>query len=123
MSRNIIVLVTCGSSKEAKGIADALVHERLAACVNILPRPVLSIYRWKGKVERAKEFLLLVKTSHRRYRDLECEIRKLHSYEVPEIIALPIVQGSKTYQKWLVESVAAPKGRAKSEKGRGRGRR
>lgn len=114
MSRGVVVLVTCGSTKEAKSIANALVRNRLAACVNILTSPVRSIYRWKGKVETAKEYLLLIKTSRRRFVALEKEIRRLHSYEVPEIIALPIAAGSKPYLKWLVESVATatqPRGR------------
>ena len=108
MSRNVVVLVTCGSAKEAKSIADALVRKRLAACVNVLVSPVQSIYRWKEKVESAKEFLLLIKTSRRRFAGLEKEIRRLHSYEVPEIIALPIAAGSKPYLKWLEESVGTP---------------
>lgn len=106
MSRNVLVLVTCGSAKEAKKIAEVLVRGRLAACVNFLTSPVQSIYRWEGKVETAKEYLLLIKTSRRRLAALEKEIRRLHSYAVPEIIALPIVAGSKPYLKWLLESVA-----------------
>lgn len=106
MSRNVLVLVTCGSAKEAKKIAEALVRGRLAACVNVLTSPVQSIYRWEGKVETAKEYLLLIKTSRRRFAELAHEIRRLHSYDVPEIIALPIVAGSKPYLKWLLESVA-----------------
>ena len=106
MSRNVLVLVTCGSAKEAKKIAEVLVRGRLAACVNFLTSPVQSIYRWEGKVETAKEYLLLIKTSRRRLAALERKIRHLHSYDVPEIIALPIVAGSKPYLKWLLESVA-----------------
>ena len=106
MSRNVLVLVTCGSAKEAKKIAEALVRGRLAACVNFLTSPVQSIYRWEGKVETAKEYLLLIKTSRTRFAELAHEIRRLHSYAVPEIIALPIVAGSKPYLKWLLESVA-----------------
>lgn len=106
MSRNVLVLVTCGSAKEAKKIAEVLVRKRLAACVNVLTSPVQSIYRWEGKIETAKEYLLLIKTSRRRLAALEKEIRRLHSYDVPEIIALPIVAGSKPYLKWLLESVA-----------------
>ncbi|HEV2298702.1 MAG TPA: divalent-cation tolerance protein CutA [Candidatus Acidoferrales bacterium] len=105
MSRNVVVLVTCGSAKEAKSIADALVRKRLAACVNVLTSPVRSIYRWKGIVETAKEYLLVIKTSSRRFAGLEKEIRRLHSYEAPEIIALPIAAGSKPYLKWLEASV------------------
>ena len=114
MSRNVLVLVTCGSAKETKSIANALVGKHLAACVNVLASPVQSIYRWKGKIETAREYLLLIKTSRRRFAALEKEIRRLHSYDVPEIIALPIVAGSKPYLKWLLESVAT------SEKNRSR---
>lgn len=105
MSRSVVVLVTCGSAKEAKSIADALVRKHLATCVNIVTSPVRSIYRWKGKIETAREYLLLIKTSRRRFAALEKEIQELHSYEVPEIIALPIARGSKPYLKWLGESV------------------
>lgn len=106
MSRNILVLATCGSAKEAKRIAEALVSKRLAACVNVVGSSVRSVYRWKGRVETAREYLLLVKTSRRRFGALEKEIRRLHSYKVPEIIALPIVAGSKPYLEWLEASVA-----------------
>ena len=84
-----IVLVTCGSRREARRIARALVEEKLAACVNIVGAPVESIYRWKGRVETAREILLLVKTSRRHFRALDRRIRKLHSYDVPEVIACP----------------------------------
>jgi periplasmic divalent cation tolerance protein len=84
----------------------ALVRKRLAACVNLLASPVRSVYRWKGTVESAKEYLLLIKTSRKRFVALESEIRRLHSYDVPEIIALPIVAGSNRYLKWLEESVS-----------------
>ncbi len=99
-----MVLVTCGSAKEARRIARALVEKRLAACGNILEAPVRSIYRWKGKVETAKEYLLLIKTSRRRFKALQDEVKRLHSYDVPEIIALPIASGSPEYLKWISES-------------------
>lgn len=105
MSRSIVVLVTCGSAREAKRIATALVLARLAACVNVLDSRVRSIYRWKGRVEIAKEHLLLIKTSGSRFGAVEKEIRRLHSYEVPEIVALPIIYGSMAYLEWLKTSV------------------
>lgn len=105
MSRGVVVLVTCGSAKEAKSIANALVRKRLAACVNVLTGPVQSIYRWKGRVETAREYLLVIKTSLGQFAALEKEIRRLHSYQVPEIIALPIAAGWKPYLKWLEASV------------------
>lgn len=106
MSRNVLVLVTCGSAKEAKKIAEALVRKRLAACVNVMPGSVLSVYRWKRKIERAREFLLLIKTSRHRYVELEGQVRKINSYKVPEILALPIERGSKQYLNWLQASVS-----------------
>jgi periplasmic divalent cation tolerance protein len=102
--QSIVVLVSCGSAKEAQRIARELVQKKLAACVNVTS-PVRSIYRWKGKVEAALEVLMLIKTTRRKFAALEKEIRRLHSYETPEIIALPIVAGSKTYLEWLLKSV------------------
>lgn len=104
MTDKIVVLVTCGSAKEARRIARALVEKRLAACGNILEAPVRSIYRWKGMVETAKEYLLLIKTSRKRFAALQAEVKRLHSYDVPEIIALPIASGSPEYLKWISES-------------------
>ena len=101
----IVVLVTCGSAKEARCIARALVTDRLAACVNVLQAPVESVYRWEGKIESAKEFLLLVKTSRRRFGAIQAAVRRMHSYDLPEIIALPVERGSKAYLHWISESV------------------
>ena len=101
-----IVLVTCGSAGEARRIARSAVGKRLAACGNILPGPVESIYRWKGKVERSREVLLLLKTSTKRLAALEREVKRLHSYDVPEFIALPITEGSKDYLAWVKEGIA-----------------
>jgi len=106
------VLVTCGSAKEARRIARALVEKRLAACGNILEAPVRSIYRWKGKVEAAKEFLLIIKSSRTRFTALEREVKRHHGYDVPEIIALPIVVGSSDYLRWVAECVS-PGGRSR----------
>jgi periplasmic divalent cation tolerance protein len=102
---SIVMLVTCGSAKEARRLAGALVRQRLAACVNVMASPVKSVYRWKGKVETATEVLMLIKTTQRKFAALEKEIRQLHSYETPEIIALPIAAGSKAYLEWLRNSV------------------
>lgn len=102
----VVALVTCASAAEAKKIAHAVVDARLAACVNILSSSVSSIYRWKGKVESAQEYLLLMKTSRKRLAQLREEIERLHSYKVPEFIALPIVAGSQAYLAWLDESVS-----------------
>jgi periplasmic divalent cation tolerance protein len=105
MANQIVVLVTCGSAREARRIAHALVEKRLAACVNVATAPVESVYRWKGKVETAKEFPLLIKTTRRKFASLQREIQRLHTYDVPEIIALPIHAGSRAYLRWLAESV------------------
>src|SRR5580693_4811056 len=105
MTDKILVLVTCGSRREARKIARALVGQRLAACVSEIGVPVASTYRWKGKVESAKEFLLLIKTSKRRFAALRDAVREMHSYDVPEIIALPIAAGSRSYLDWIEESV------------------
>lgn len=104
MTDKIIVFSTCGSAEEAERIARALVSKRLAACVNLLPQ-VRSIYRWKGAVEDAQETLLVIKSSRALFDDLRAEIEKLHSYEVAEVIALPIVDGSEAYLEWLGREV------------------
>ncbi len=98
-----VVLVTCASAAEAKRIARAVVEARLAACVNILPGAVTSVYRWKGNVESAREKLLLIKTSRRRLAKLRGAVERLHSYDVPEFIALPIAAGSRAYLAWMNE--------------------
>lgn len=103
----VIVLTSCGSVKEARSIAKSLVERRLAACVNRITAPVESIYRWKRKIESAKEYLLLIKTSRARFAAVERTIRELHSYDIPEIIALPIVVGSHDYLSWLDQSLGA----------------
>ena len=100
-----VVLVTCGSLMEGRRIARAVVSSRLAACVNLIPSPVESIYAWKGKLEKAKEYLLVMKTTSKRLAELEREVKRLHSYDVPEFIALPIVAGSSGYLAWVQESV------------------
>ena len=105
MTDKILVLVTCGSQKEARKIARALVGQRVAACVSEIGVPLASTYRWKRRVESAKEFLLLIKTSRRRFAAVREVVLELHSYQVPEIIALPIAAGSRTYLDWISASV------------------
>src|SRR5437879_13911496 len=102
-----IVLVTCPSLALARKIARAVVEKRLAACVNVVRSPVESFYTWKGKLESAREHLLLIKTTTTRLPQLEREVKRLHSYDVPEFIAFPITQGSADYLSWLKNSVAA----------------
>ncbi len=116
MTDKIIVLVTCGSAKEARCVARALVERRLAACVNILATPVQSIYRWKGRIESAKESLLVIKTSRKRFKPLQGAIQRLHSYEIPEIIALPVTAGSRDYLNWISDSVRPSRGKRKSRR-------
>ncbi len=103
MSNPIVVLVTCGSEDEASKIAHALIEERLAACVNIIS-PVRSIYRWEGKIWDEKEWLLTIKTQSHRFAELEKKVKSLHSYSVPEIISLPITEGSSSYLNWIEEN-------------------
>lgn len=105
MSREIIVFVTASNSEEAGRIADALVSEQLAACVNIVPA-IESIYRWEGKVTSDTEALMIIKTTDDRYVDVESRVKELHSYSTPEIVAIPIVQGSQEYLDWLRKSTA-----------------
>jgi periplasmic divalent cation tolerance protein len=104
MTDKVLVLTTAGSESESRKIAQTLVERRLAACVNIVPR-IKSVYRWEGKVEEAEEYLLLIKTAKAREEQVRAAIRELHSYELPECIAIPIESGSAEYLKWLSDSV------------------
>jgi len=96
----VIVLITASSQEEAERIATALVEEMLAACVNVIPS-VTSIYRWEGKVERAEEWLLVAKSRSDVMGELVQRVQLLHSYEVPEILVLPLAGGSEAYLRWL----------------------
>ncbi len=102
----VVVYVTAPSAEEARTLARALVEERLAACVNLLP--VESVYRWQGQLEEASEILLVVKTCHGRLDALAARVRALHSYTVPEIIALPLLAGWPPYLQWLEEETQPP---------------
>lgn len=102
----IVVLVMCANAAEAKKLARTAVDQRLAACGNVLSANAISIYRWEGKVEQASEVLLLLKTTRTTFSALEKLIRTLHSYEVPEIIALDVFAGSAAYIGWVQENVA-----------------
>lgn len=99
-SERLVVLITAGSQEEAEQIAQALVAEMLAACANIIPG-VTSVYRWEGEVQRDQEWLLVVKSRREVLSDLIRRVQKLHSYDVPEIIALPLVDGSPAYLRWI----------------------
>ena len=100
MAERAVVLMTAGSSEEAERIADALVAEMLAACVNVLPG-VISVYRWEGELQRDEEWLLVAKTTREVLDDLVQCVKALHSYDLPEIIALPIEGGSEAYLRWI----------------------
>lgn len=109
MNEFVVVFITVGSAEEGQRLARALVEERLAACVNRL-RPVQSVYRWRGAVEQSEEELLIVKTTRDVFDSLQKKVRELHSSSVPEIIALPIVEGSESYLQWLEEQVSEDAG-------------
>jgi periplasmic divalent cation tolerance protein len=105
MTDKIVVLSTCGSLEEAQRLARALVEKRLAACVNIVPN-LRSVYRWKDAIEEEEEVLLVIKTSRPLLEDLRSEIERLHCYEVPEVIAIQVVDGSERYLAWLDRELA-----------------
>ncbi|MEY4517428.1 MAG: hypothetical protein RLZZ499_27 [Cyanobacteriota bacterium] len=98
-----VVLVTVASLAEGKAIATKLIEAKLAACVNLFPLD--SIYLWQGKINQDQEYQLIIKTDLSKFDELAATIKTLHSYEVPEIIALPIIAGSKTYLDWLGASL------------------
>jgi periplasmic divalent cation tolerance protein len=104
MTDKRIVLSTAGSEDEARKIAHQLVERRLAACVNIVPQ-IESIYRWEGKMESSREWLLLIKTTAEKFAAVRDAIRELHSYDLPECIALNVEDGSPAYMEWIAESV------------------
>ncbi len=100
MTDKIVVLTTCDSPQQAESVARRLLEKRLAACVNILSG-ARSIYRWKGAIEEAAELVLLIKSRRDLFPALRAELSRVHSYEVPEVIALPVVDGSEAYLAWL----------------------
>ena len=106
MTNKIIVLSTSSNMEEAEKIARRLVEDHLAACVNVVPG-MRSFYRWKGKVEDAAEWLLIIKSSRENFGALEAALGKLHSYEVPEVVAIPVVEGSKNYLNWMEKELGA----------------
>jgi periplasmic divalent cation tolerance protein len=104
MTDRIVVLSTCSSEEEAERLARMLVERRLAACVNIVPG-VRSFYRWQGAIESSGEWLLVAKSSRDLFTELSAALEQAHSYEVPELLALPVVDGSTNYLSWLAESL------------------
>ncbi|MEJ5367321.1 MAG: divalent-cation tolerance protein CutA [Bryobacteraceae bacterium] len=107
MTDKIVVSITCGSAEEARRLARLLVEERLAACVQVLPS-VRSVYRWRGAVEESEEWLLLIKTRRGLFEQLRRRIRAAHSYELPEILACPVVDGEPDYLAWIDAEVPEP---------------
>ena len=107
MSDELIAFVTAAGQDEAARIAESIVDERLAACVNIIGG-VQSVYRWEGRVTRDTEVLLIIKTTRERYEALERRVKELHSYTTPEIIAYEIERGSEDYLRWLRQSTEMP---------------
>lgn len=104
MTDKIIVLSTCGTEEEARRIAHGLVDAQLAACVNIVPR-ITSVYRWQGAIEETPECLLVIKTSRALLGEVQRKLEQLHSYELPELLALPVEAGSDRYLAWLDEGL------------------
>ena len=100
---SIVIFVTCANKIQAKKIAQALIRHKLAACVNLV-NPVNSLFWWQKKVDSCKETLLIIKTKKKLFSKLEKLVKSLHSYEVPEIIALPIIMGNKKYLNWINDS-------------------
>jgi periplasmic divalent cation tolerance protein len=98
-----VILVTAGSRSQAEMLARSLVSAKLAACVTLLP--VQSVYTWREEIHQEEEWQLMIKSKLDRFTELEAKIRELHSYEVPEIIALPILQGSYSYLQWISQQV------------------
>jgi periplasmic divalent cation tolerance protein len=104
----VVILVTTASLREGRNIARHLVEAKLAACVNIT-QPIRSVYRWEGKIADEKEYLLLIKSSRDLFPEIKTAISKIHSYHTPEIICLPIIDGSRNYLQWVADSVKKAK--------------
>jgi periplasmic divalent cation tolerance protein len=104
MTDKIVVLSTCSNAGDAERLARELIALRLAACVNVVPE-IRSFYRWKGELESAAEFLLVIKTSRDLLEALKVKLEKLHPYELPELLALPVVDGSERYLDWLGQNL------------------
>ena len=104
MTDKVVIFVTAASSGEGKKIARHLVETKLAACINI-SQPMESVYRWEGKIAEEREFLLIIKSTGELFPEIKAEISKIHSYHTPEIICLPVIEGSRNYLQWVSDSV------------------
>lgn len=105
MTDKIVVLTTCGSEDEARKLASVLIEKRMAACVNITS-PVTSVYRWNGSIEQAHEWMLIIKSRRERFEELRVVLESAHSYELPEVLAIPVVEGSPNYLAWVEAETA-----------------
>jgi periplasmic divalent cation tolerance protein len=101
----VVILVTCGSHEEASSIAEKVITEKLAACVNITS-PVTSIYRWEGTLQKEVEWLIMIKTHQSKTTALQNLVKALHSYTIPEFITLPIIEGSESYLNWVRQNIS-----------------
>jgi periplasmic divalent cation tolerance protein len=106
MTNKIVVFSTCGSQEEAEKLARALLEARLAACVNVIMQ-IRSFYWWQGKIEQSGEWLLVIKTSRDMFDRVRVVLEGAHSYELPEVLALPVVEGSPNYLAWIDRELAA----------------
>ncbi len=107
MTDKIVVLCTCAGEDDAARIARHLLETRLAACVNVLPG-MRSLYHWKGEIESSDECLLIIKSSRALFPDLQIEVEKVHPYEIPELLAIPIVAGADMYLEWMGANLRSP---------------
>jgi periplasmic divalent cation tolerance protein len=107
MTDKIVVFSACSTFEEARAIARKLIEEHLAACVNISPG-VRSLYRWKGAIEEAEEYLLIIKSSRDLFARLRTALEKAHTYETPEVVAVPVVDGAPNYLNWLENELKSP---------------
>ena len=111
MTDKVIVYTTCGNITEAEAIARDLIDHRLAACVNVIPG-LLSYYRWEGKVENDAELLLMIKTAREHVDDVRRTLEALHSYDLPEMVVVPIIAGSPDYMEWMDQEMRPEEGGA-----------
>lgn len=107
MTDKIVIMVTAASRRECRKIARHLVEAKLAACVNITPG-IESIYHWEGKLANDQEYLMLIKSTRPLFPEIKTAIAKIHSYHTPEILCLPIIDGSRNYLQWVSDSVKKP---------------
>jgi periplasmic divalent cation tolerance protein len=105
MTEKILVLSNCGSEEEARRVARALVEARVAACVNIVPG-IQSVYHWQGAIQEDSEWMLVIKSTRSMFDSLSAELRKIHSYQVPEVLAIPIIAGDQNYLDWMDREIA-----------------